>query len=182
MVELKVIGVSPVTTYGGSQAYCRALGGQAGWEKGYHDGGTPCGGKSNICYAEVSAVPTGVQLPISSLMGLGGSIEEGAIQGTPSNVVPTSSTTALISGGVADKLRDAGFSESVIEPLEKTGWSQGNVDELIAEANAKGITAPSQINPSTLIVTPAGQSSGSGLGLGIIAIIAVAGLLLSKSK
>lgn len=96
------------------------------------------------------------------------------------NVVPTSEVRPLISGGVADKLREAGFSESNLDVLQKGGWNQENVNDLIAEANSLGITAPSQVDPRTLVVTPAEstqnyyyQSNISpllllGLGLGLL--------------
>ena len=63
-------------------------------------------------------------------------------------------TTPLISSGVAEKLKEAGFGSDVVDPLTKTEWSKENVNNFIETARDLGITPPSDVKPETLVITP----------------------------
>jgi hypothetical protein len=96
------------------------------------------------------------------------------------NLVPTSEVRPLISSGVAEKLKEAGFGSDVVDPLTKTGWSQNNVDNLMEVSRDIGIIPPRDIQAQTLIVTPVEEIQTAaispkfnplillGLGLGVL--------------
>jgi len=89
---------------------------------------------------------------------------------------------ALISSGVADLLKNSGFSDDLVDPLTKSTWTNAQVEALLdGSQSITGIVAPSQVDPTTLTVTPVEDKNQLGyetylpslipIGLGLLAVL-----------
>jgi len=102
----------------------------------------------------------------------------------PTQLVSTSTTTPLISSGIADKLKEAGFSDNMVDPLTKANWTNAQVEEFLdGQESITEMIAPRNVNPKSLIITPAAGDSDQNsflqkLPYGILGLGA-AGLILA---
>ena len=148
---LLAIAVSPRTSQRSSDRFCRSIGARAGWSFGIKS--QP---EQWTCYVDVKQ-KTPEQKQQEEIIKKIAKAEfiraERELEAEPT-YSQIHLVRPLISSGVAEKLKEAGFSSKVVEPLTQTGWTQHQVNELMREAMVKGIAPPRDIKPEQLIVEP----------------------------